>query len=74
MKIDHKTVIDIINGKISILKDGLDKLTALDSLVGEDSTGVAKDKIIFTILSLQEIQQSILDILTETSEVPDVQR
>ncbi len=58
-----KTAVTIIRNRIEALRADVDKLKAVDSLIGEAATRAKKHDILNSIMELSECQSLIIDFM-----------
>ena len=60
---DFRSCEKIVINKIVELKMDLEKLKAVDDLIGEDATKGKKHDILNSVMALQDVQQEILNVM-----------
>ena len=60
---DFRCCEEIVKKKVAELKIDLEKLKAVDDLIGGEATERKKHDILNTVMSLQDVQQEILNAM-----------
>ena len=63
---EYKEYLSIIDEKVVKLRSDLDKLKAVDDLIGKKATDTMKHNILDSIFVLQDVKSSIIDYKFES--------